>query len=68
MSYEKELINKLKQPNEEFESYLERARKFADEIKEKDEWLWFILLQSMELLAIQMAEQSLMNRICSIVN
>ena len=46
MSYEKELINKLKQPNEEFESYLERARKFADEIKEKDEWLWFILLQS----------------------
>ena len=46
MSYEHELINKLKQPNEEFELYLKQARDFADEIKEKDEWLWFILLQS----------------------
>ena len=46
MSYEDELINKLRQPNEEFESYLKQAREFAVEIKEKDEWLWFILLQS----------------------
>ena len=46
MSYEDELINKLRQPNEEFESYLKQARDFAVEIKEKDEWLWFILLQS----------------------
>ena len=46
MSYEDELINKLKQPNEEFELYLKQAREFAVEIKEKEEWLWFILLQS----------------------
>ena len=46
MSYEDELINKLRQPNQEFESYLKQAREFAVEIKEKDEWLWFILLQS----------------------
>lgn len=46
MSYEDKLINALKQPNEEFESYLKQAREFAVEIKEKDEWLWFILLQS----------------------
>lgn len=46
MSYEADLVNRLKQPNEEFESYLERAREFADEIKKKEEWLWFILLQS----------------------
>ena len=46
MDYEKRLVRKLLQENEDFEKYLNEQKEYADWIKSMDDWLWFILLQS----------------------